>query len=149
MTDVTVAATEHGSVLLTVITHTGQQGEADLTIELAEKVKAQIETALVSARLCKINTALLSLEAPAHSVGLLQGRSHLHNRQCKRRDKFISFFRRSSSEIALRGLSKKEVATTRRCLAVMLENLLRDEEACFRRQRDMLGSESLLRKIDH
>jgi hypothetical protein len=81
MTDVTVAATEHGSVLLTVMTHTGQQGEADLTIELAEKVKAQIETALVSARLCKINTALLSLEAPAHSVGLLQGRPHPHNRQ--------------------------------------------------------------------
>jgi hypothetical protein len=51
MTDIAAAATEHGSVLLTVTTDIGQQGEVDLTIDVAEILKAQIETAFVSARM--------------------------------------------------------------------------------------------------
>jgi DNA-binding MarR family transcriptional regulator len=52
------------------------------------------------------------------------------------------------NEIALRNLSHRDVAITRRCLAVMLENLLRDEEACFRRQRYIPSTHEISRIIN-
>jgi DNA-binding MarR family transcriptional regulator len=52
------------------------------------------------------------------------------------------------NEIALCGLSKKDIATTRGCLAVMLENLLRDEEACFRRQQYIPSTHEISRIVN-
>jgi len=52
------------------------------------------------------------------------------------------------NEIAQRGLSNRDVATTRRCLAIMRENLLRDEEACFRLQRYIPSTHEISRIIN-
>jgi hypothetical protein len=70
MTSIRAAATEHGSVLLTVTTETGQQGEADLTIDVAETLKAQIETALVLARVRQIEATLTTAIAARPSRDL-------------------------------------------------------------------------------
>jgi hypothetical protein len=77
MADITATATDSGTVLLTVTSDSGQQGQAELPIEMAEKLKAQIETALVSARLRQIDAALTSAFAAQPSLHRLAGKSAL------------------------------------------------------------------------
>ena len=67
MADITADATDHGTILLTVTSDTGQQGEADLSVELAEKLKAQIDIALMTARLRQIEAAIAQL--PRRAIG--------------------------------------------------------------------------------
>jgi hypothetical protein len=50
MTDVTARLTNHGTVMLATTDGVGRRTHVELPIELAEKLKAQIEAALVTAR---------------------------------------------------------------------------------------------------
>ena len=50
MSDVTARPTNHGTVMLAITDGAGRRGHVELPIELAEKLKAQIEAALVGAR---------------------------------------------------------------------------------------------------
>ena len=77
MADITAIATDSGTVLLTVTSDSGQQGQAELPIEMAEKLKAQIETALVAARLRQIDAALASAFAAQPSRHPPAGKSVL------------------------------------------------------------------------
>ena len=58
MAEIAAQATEQGTVLLTVTSDTGQQGQAELSIEVAEDLKAQLETALLAARVRHIEATL-------------------------------------------------------------------------------------------
>jgi hypothetical protein len=58
MSGVTARPTNHGTVMLAITDGTGRRAHVELPIELAEKLKAQIEAALVAAR------ANYGLEAP-------------------------------------------------------------------------------------
>jgi hypothetical protein len=51
-------STQHGTVLLTVTTDTGQQGQADLPIEVADKLKTELDRALLAARMHQIEMAI-------------------------------------------------------------------------------------------
>lgn len=50
MADATAAATQDGYILLTFTQDDGKQTQYELSIELAEQVKSQIDSALVTAR---------------------------------------------------------------------------------------------------
>ena len=50
MSDVSARPTDHGTVLLVITEGDGRRAHVDLPIELAEVLKAQIEAALVTAR---------------------------------------------------------------------------------------------------
>ena len=50
MSDVTARITNHGTVMVAITDGAGRRGHVELPIELAEKLKAQIEAALVTAR---------------------------------------------------------------------------------------------------
>jgi hypothetical protein len=50
MSDVTARATDHGTVMLAITDGDGRRAHVELPIELAEKLRAQIDAALVTAR---------------------------------------------------------------------------------------------------
>lgn len=50
MSGVTARPTNHGTVMLAITDGAGRRAHVELAIELAEKLKAQIEAALVAAR---------------------------------------------------------------------------------------------------
>ena len=50
MSDVTARLTNHGTVMLAITDGAGRRTHVELPIELAKKLKAQIEAALVTAR---------------------------------------------------------------------------------------------------
>lgn len=92
MTDITAAATENGTILLTVTTDGGQQRGADLTIDDADKLKTQIDSAILAARLrhmAQINPTVTSAFAARLSLaadGSPRGESpHTNARRGKRR----------------------------------------------------------------
>jgi hypothetical protein len=58
MSGVTARPTNHGTVMLAITDAAGRRAHVELPIELAEKLKAQIEAALVAAR------ASYGMEAP-------------------------------------------------------------------------------------
>lgn len=58
MAEIAAQATERGTVLLAVTSDTGQQGQAELPIEVAEKLKAQLERALIVARIRHVEATL-------------------------------------------------------------------------------------------
>jgi hypothetical protein len=58
MAAIAAQATERGTVLLSVTSDPGQQGKAELPIEMAEDLKAQLERALLAARVHHIKTTL-------------------------------------------------------------------------------------------
>jgi hypothetical protein len=60
MAGIVAQATGQGTVLLTVTSDAGQHGQAELPIKLAEDLKAQLETALLIARVRHIEAAVAS-----------------------------------------------------------------------------------------
>jgi hypothetical protein len=54
MAEIAAHATEQGTVLLTVMSDTGQRGQAELSADQAENLKAQLETALLAVRMRQI-----------------------------------------------------------------------------------------------
>ena len=60
MAEIAAQPTEHGTVLLTVTSDAGQRGQAELSADQAEDLKAQLETALLAVRMRQIEAALAS-----------------------------------------------------------------------------------------
>jgi hypothetical protein len=50
MSDIRARATDHGTVMLAITDGDGRRAHVELPIEVAEKLKTQIEVALVTAR---------------------------------------------------------------------------------------------------
>jgi len=65
MAEIAAHATEQGTVLLTVTSDAGQRGQAELSADQAEDLKAQLETALLAVRTRQIEAAIASLPQTA------------------------------------------------------------------------------------
>ena len=55
MSDIRARATDHGTVILAITDGDGRRAHVELPIELAEKLKAQFEAALVTTRVRRAN----------------------------------------------------------------------------------------------
>jgi hypothetical protein len=60
MAEIAAQGTEQGTILLTVTSDAGQRGQAELSADQAEDLKAQLETALLAVRMRQIEAALAS-----------------------------------------------------------------------------------------
>ena len=60
MAEIAAQGTERGTILLTVTSDAGQRGQAELSADKAEDLKAQIEAALLAVRMRQIEAALAS-----------------------------------------------------------------------------------------
>jgi hypothetical protein len=65
MAEIAAQGTEHGTILLTVTSDAGQRGQAELSADQADDLKAQLETALLAVRMRQIKAALASLPQTA------------------------------------------------------------------------------------
>ena len=97
MSELAAQATEHGTVLLTVTSDTGQRGQAELSADKAEDLKKQLEIALLAVRMRQIEAALAS---PAMAGKFMPERT-LSERQspptqaAPKRRRFPGFLRRN------------------------------------------------------
>jgi hypothetical protein len=65
MAEIAAQGTEQGTILLTVTSDAGQRGQAELSADQADDLKAQLETALLAVRMRQIKAALASLPQTA------------------------------------------------------------------------------------
>ena len=61
MAEIAAQGTERGTILLTVTSDAGQRGQAELSADQAEDLKAQLGTALLAVRMRQIEAVLASL----------------------------------------------------------------------------------------
>jgi hypothetical protein len=99
MAAIAAEATERGTVLLTVTSDAGQHGKAELPIEMAEELKAQLQRALLVARVRHIEATL----ATATTAGTFVPRDGFPDRRRteaeparQRRLRFPKMLRRST-----------------------------------------------------
>jgi hypothetical protein len=89
MAEIAAQGTEQGTILLTVTSDAGQRGQAELSADQADDLKAQLETALLAVRMRQIEAALASLPQTASPA-----RRSLDAQPPPKRRRFPPFLRR-------------------------------------------------------
>ena len=62
MAGITATTTDRGTILFNVVSDAGQQGQAELPIEMAEKLEAPIKEAVIGARMRRVEIALINMK---------------------------------------------------------------------------------------